>query len=381
MSGAETFRVKVTGPDVRGADMVLARAFDVPLEVARQLLAEPRVLPKDLGEGEARLLLGMLRKLGLECDLVRIPGPSRAECPSHPGLASERPCQECRELVCVLCRDANGQALCGRCAALRKRRARAKWARVSVLLVVLVGIVLWGVGRHRTRERRLEWERPLRVAVVLLSREEVSEPVRAAWREGMDRLDAWAGREAGRYGLGLERPIDFELLGPVDPGSVRFEEPEEGWWKRLQQGRRLTKELAQVDAAAGVKPPEWDARIYVMLEDAEAGPRLVEGMAEAGGTVGLVRGVRGDEELTLELTAVAHEFFHCLGAQDAYDAEGHARVPQGLVDPSLQPPYPQSAAEVMVGEVPVAEGEGRLAESLDEVGVGPFTARSLRWTE
>jgi hypothetical protein len=102
-------------------------------------------------------------------------------------------------------------------------------------------------------------------------------------------------------------------------------------------------------------------------------------MAEAGGSVGLVRGLLEDTELTLELTAVAHELFHCLGVADAYDARGHARVPEGLVEPQLQPLYPQPAAEVMVGEVPLGDAEGRLPASLDEVRVGPSTAAALRW--
>jgi hypothetical protein len=86
-------------------------------------------------------------------------------------------------------------------------------------------------------------------------------------------------------------------------------------------------------------------------------------MGEEGGTVGLVRAPLADTEFTLELTAVVHELFHCLGAQDAYDAQGHARVPEGLVEPGLQPLYPQPAAEVMVGEVPLSQSEGRLPSS------------------
>ncbi|WP_434384626.1 hypothetical protein [Melittangium boletus] len=257
-----------------------------------------------------------------------------------------------------------------------------KWVRVSVLLAVLVGVVLWGWGRQRTRAQRLAWDRTLRVAVVLITRDEVPAPVREAWREGVGQLEDWAGREAARYRTDLgTRPISFELEGPVSAGTVRFEEPEQGLWARLLQARRLARELAEVDRAAGVVPREWDARIYVLLEDGVDGQRLVEGMGEEGGVVGLVRAPREDTEVTLELTAVVHEFFHCLGVKDAYDAEGHARVPEGLVEPERRPLYPQDAAEVMVGEVPLGEAEGRLPQSLDEVGIGPATAHALRWTE
>ena len=45
---------------------------------------------------------------------------------------------------------------------------------------------------------------------------------------------------------------------------------------------------------------------------------------------------------------------------DAYDEQGHARVPEGLVRPDLKRLYPQPAAEAMVGEVPLEEEKGRL---------------------
>ncbi|EPX59849.1 hypothetical protein D187_002593 [Cystobacter fuscus DSM 2262] len=376
------FRVQVEASGSRGAAMVVARAFQLPLEEARRLLAEPRVLPRDLDEAEAGRLVEALRRQGVTCAAVPVVGRASAVCGRHPVLSAERPCEECRALVCVLCQGAEGRALCAGCAARRVRRTRAKWLRVSVLLGVLVGLVLWGVSRQRSRDRRLTWERPLEVAVVLLARGEVTPEVRGAWEKGVERLGDWAAREAGRYRVELGRPVRFVLAGPVSGGDFRFEPPEDtGWWARLRQAHRWSTALAAVDEEAGVSSRPWDARIYVVLEDAqEGGPRLVEGMAEAGGTMGLVRGVRGDTGLTLELTAVAHEFFHCLGAADAYDAEGHARVPEGLVEPGREPLYPQPAAEVMVGEVPLGEARGRLPESLEEVAVGPATARALRWT-
>jgi hypothetical protein len=361
--------------------MVLARAFQLPLEAARQLLAEPRVLPRDLEEAEARRLVEGLRQHGVRGEAVAVAGGGRATCGSHPMLAPESPCTDCRELVCVLCRGAEGEPLCARCAALRTRRARAKWMRVVVLLTVLVLIVLWGTSRERSREARLEWSRPLEVVVVLLARGEVPPRVREAWGQGAGRLENWLAREAGRYRVDLETPVRFTVAGPVPAPALDFTPPEESLVARARHAWELSRTLSALDEAAGSGSRRWDARIYVVLEPAGVGgERLVEGMAEAGGSVGLVRGLLEDTELTLELTAVAHELFHCLGVPDAYDTRGHARVPEGLVEPRREPLYPQPAAEVMVGEVPLGEAEGRLPESLDEVRVGPSTAAALRWT-
>jgi hypothetical protein len=359
---------------------VLARALQLPLEAARELLTEPRVLPRDLEEAEALRLMASLQQHGVACEPVAVAGLGGTPCGTHPSLASESPCEDCRELVCVLCRGSQGQPLCARCRAQRTRRTRAKWLRVSVLLAVLVLIVHWGTSRQRTRERRLTWERPLNVAVVLLARGEVKPEVREAWSAGVERLEEWLEREAGRYRADLGRPVRFVLAGPQPAAGLELSPPEDSLLARARHAWTLSRALSAVDEAAGLSSQRMDARIYVLLEPAgEGGERFVEGMAEAGGSVGLVRGVLEDTGLTLELTAVAHELFHCLGAADAYDEQGHARVPEGLVEPGRQPLYPQPAAEVMVGEVPLGEAQGRLPGSLEEVGVGPATAAALRW--
>lgn len=360
--------------------MFLARAFSLSLRDARELLSEPRVLPRDLEEGEARRLVEALQQQGVECEQVAVAGGSRASCGTHASLCPDAPCADCRVLVCVLCRDAKGEALCAPCATLRARRTRAKWLRVSVLLTVLVLLVLWGISRSRSREDRLRWDRPLEVSVVLLSRGEVTPEVRAAWRQGMGQLEEWLSREARRYRADALPPAHLSLAGPVSAAGVEFEPPGDSLLDRALHAWKLSRTLASVDEAAGVGPLRPDARIYVVLEPTrEGGQRLVEGMGEEDGSVGLVHGPLEDTELTLALTAVAHELFHCLGARDAYDAQGHARVPEGLVEPGRQPLYPQPAAEVMVGEVPLGASEGRLPSSLDEVRVGPTTARALRW--
>jgi hypothetical protein len=54
-------------------------------------------------------------------------------------------------------------------------------------------------------------------------------------------------------------------------------------------------------------------------------------------------------------------------------------VPDGLAEPALEPRYPQRFAEIMARERPLSEtSEARLV-SLDELGVGPATAREIGW--
>jgi hypothetical protein len=94
--------------------------------------------------------------------------------------------------------------------------------------------------------------------------------------------------------------------------------------------------------------------------------------------VGVVRASLDGDGL-LGATAAFHEALHTLGASDKYDAAGHAVAPGGLAEPSLDPPYPQRLAEIMVGEVPLAPGVGRLPVTAAELGVGPVTAAEVGW--
>jgi hypothetical protein len=65
---------------------------------------------------------------------------------------------------------------------------------------------------------------------------------------------------------------------------------------------------------------------------------------------------------------------------EQYDAVGRAVVPAGLVEPARTPLYPQAMAEVMARNVPLAGGAERPPDTLDELGVGPDTAREIGWT-
>ena len=178
--------------------MVVARDLRVSVDAARRLLERSRVLPADLDEADAQKLVAELRKLGVTCEPVSVVGRSSAVCRAHPSLAPERPCQDCRDLVCVLCTGPEGEPLCARCEERRARRTRAKWVRVGVLLTVLLSVVVWGVSRQRSRGQRLAWKRPLKVAVVVVARGELKPEVLEAWKAGVVQLEGWVAREAER---------------------------------------------------------------------------------------------------------------------------------------------------------------------------------------
>jgi hypothetical protein len=244
--------------------------------------------------------------------------------------------------------------------------------------LVLLAVALWGLRLHRRHTRRNDWTRPLDVALVLVGPSALPPGSDAAWERGTQQLESWLTAELDRARPGAHGEIHLRRYGPTPlQEPLPLAPASDGLWDRTEYGWTLSRRLDRLDSAAGVVARAYDARLYVLLEHREENaPRFAEGIAEAGGEIGLVHAVLEDDDLTLALTATAHELLHCLGASDKYDADGHA-LPDGLVEPSLAPPFPQRFADPMVGELPLGPHRGRLPRSLDELRMGAQTAREI----
>ncbi len=356
--------------------LAVARELAIgPTEARGLLLARPG-LPAALDEAAAQRLVTALGEAGFEAMATAGPARATARCATHPVLDSEGQCPECRATICAACLLSGPR--CSSCRLKQGRRRRFRNARVAVLLVVLGGVAAFGTLRNRRLDARTQWIRTVAVSVVLVADRPVSEAARARWATGLDLLQGWFGREWERYRPASPVPmVTLTLDGvaqvaalPVAPGKA------EALTDRARESLGFSAALEAIDAKLAPHAPT-DATLYVILRPGGGG--VVEGVAEAGGRIGMVEGPLEEGELALELTAIAHEVLHCLGAKDKYDPQGHALVPDGLAEPGLAPRYPQTSAEVMVGEIPTGPGAGKPLTKLGDVRVGPATAREIRW--
>lgn len=375
----QLLRAPAPGPGAGAAALALARALGIPRADAALLLsAAPRVLPRGLPLDAAQRLLETLRAAGADGSVLEAPA-SGSRCAEHPALEDEGPCEVCGARICAVCVLARGARRCGACERRLARARRFQHLRVAVLLVGLCTALVWGWSVQRQRDVRTTWTRPLRVAVVLLGEDDGAAQ---ALRDSLPRMEAWFAREHLRYRPeGLKQPVQFQAFGPIRP-QAPLPWPDaaaSGWLARLRYARTLQGALEPLDATVDLEPRAYDARLYVVVEAGASGT-FAEGIGASGGELGLVQARVQGEDTTLALAALAHELLHCLGATDKYDAQGHALLPQGLVDPEHAPLLPQQQAEVMVGEVPLEAGAGRLPDSLEELAVGPVTAAEVRWT-
>ena len=77
---------------------------------------------------------------------------------------------------------------------------------------------------------------------------------------------------------------------------------------------------------------------------------------------------------------VAHELLHTLGASDKYDrTTGQPLLPGGLGEPDRRPLYPQDFGEIMAGRIATSARDAVVADSLEQMLVGPVTALEIGW--
>ena len=334
------------------------------------------MLPYELDAAAGELLRASLNAAGLKVETLEAP-PNSKRCDAHPQLSADYRCGTCGRSTCPLCVDKRGEPFCQACAQALRRRVFWQRVRLVPLVAVLVAATFFAASARRAKAAGPSWTKPVRVGLILLSTRPITPQVRSAWIRGARDIEQWLAQEAQRYALPLSNPVSVRVLGET---LVReLPEPprtQESWFQTQRAAwefRRLLE--AQSDPAADV-----DVQLMVALSPPGGrGERFVEGAAEAGGRLGLVQGHDAEQDLSLELITTAHELLHFFGAVDAYDAAGHSLEPQGLANPNASPRYPQTHAEVMVGEVADGPGKGHVPLSLDQVRVGPHTAKAIKW--
>lgn len=265
---------------------------------------------------------------------------------------------------------------------MAETRATGGWfrrVRITLLATLLAVVLAYALKDGIRRRARTSWKRPLEIALVVAERGAVAPSSIAALRQRVGDLERRLAEERERYGSG-QPPFRFQLYGPVPVASAPPTPASDGLVDLVVQAYRSWRYFGAIDSAADVPSSAFDSRIYLVVRTpADARRKAVEGQSEEGGRIGSVE-VELDETMTdFALFVAAHELFHTLGASDKYDERGFARVPDGLGEPERKPLYPQAAAEVMARNVALGPGNERPPDTLDELRVGPATAREIRW--
>jgi len=257
------------------------------------------------------------------------------------------------------------------------------YARVSVLLGVLVVVVAYAWHDVRSRRARKAWDHTLAVAVVVSFDGPVDPAAFDALRARAPALEDRLAEELHRYRPGAPAPFAFTFFGPVARSTPPPTPSGDGVLALASHEWDLHRWTSDVDVRAGVADGAFDSRVYVTAQPPRGRKHLIEGASEQGGRIGTVT-VDLDTNagvIDFALAVIAHELFHTLDAVDHYDEAGRAKVPDGLAEPDLVPRYPQRFVEIMARGRPLSPNEEKVLDSLDELAVGPATAREIGWSK
>jgi len=246
--------------------------------------------------------------------------------------------------------------------------------RISVLLAILAFVVL---GAMVDRWHTTGWDRTLWVGVFPVNAD--GRDSTAAYLSKLEPgdfrdVETFLAREAQSWGVGLERPVHVELYPAVDKSPPVLEPgaspPGRMLWSlkaRFYGWRVAGDKLARV-------------RVFMLFHDPEHTFAVPHSLGLQKGLLGIVHAYAGPAYDRTNNVVLAHELLHTLGATDKYDpATSQPLYPQGYAEPEATPLHPQRFAELMAGRIATSDDEARMPASLEQVVVGPETAREINW--
>jgi hypothetical protein len=253
-----------------------------------------------------------------------------------------------------------------------------KRIRIIILLVVLFFV---GMNAWLTKLRTTDWNTSLWVAVYPINGDgsQISSDYIASL-EGYEFkvIEAFMDQEAERYNLQLNHPITIKLAPEVK--EVPPKPPLDGsilrvmWWS-LQ----LRYWAYKVDTYEGPAP---NIKLFLVYYDPNTHKVLDHSLGLQKGLIGIVNVFADRNSEATNNVVITHELLHTVGASDKYDlSDGNPIYPDGYAEPDLEPPYPQSLAEIMGGRIPLSETQSDIPEGLEQTIIGLKTGQEINWID
>lgn len=250
--------------------------------------------------------------------------------------------------------------------------------RIAILLLILATVAqtAW-----LAKSRATAWESTLFVGIYPIAadhHETTQRYVGQLKADSFHKIDSFFDEEAKRWGGTILRPVSTAVAPPLTqrpPPPPRNPNPLEAILWSLQMRWWAWRH----DSIAGPKPA---VRLFVLFHDPEHNPMLSHSVGLSQGMLGVINAFASQEMAGSNTVIITHELLHTLGATDKYDpATNYPRFPAGYAEPDKQPVLPQSFAEIMGGRMPITASAAETPLSLDQVMIGPETAREIRWSK
>ncbi|MGC3979843.1 MAG: hypothetical protein QM808_01110 [Steroidobacteraceae bacterium] len=248
--------------------------------------------------------------------------------------------------------------------------------RIAILLIILVFVALNTVlDRFYSRS----WQGPLQVALFPVNADgskAATEFIRQLQPEDLQPLEAFFNNQAKLYYLPVDRPLRF-TLAPVLSEPPPLPPEQGGVLVTMMWSLHLRWFTWRTPNPPGPTPT---IRMFMLFHDPARANVLQDSTGLEKGLVGIAHLFASNSMARANLVIVAHELLHTLSATDKYDLETNLPVyPEGYAEPERQPRYPQERAELMAGRIAVSANRAEQADSLQQVMIGPITAREIGW--
>lgn len=250
--------------------------------------------------------------------------------------------------------------------------------RIGLLLLLLAFVVIdvW-VSRIRTHD----WSERERVAVYPIAGDNSPVTMRHLQRLGDDdfvALERFFAREAARYAISTEQPVDFQLRHPIaarpPPPPDESGPVANAWWSIKL--RWWVWQVTRDDPG-----PYARIRMFLIFHDPDRRSELPHSLGLRELLAGVAHVFADRRQKPVNDVVIAHELLHTLGATDKYDpATNLPLFPQGYAEPQRQPLYPQRFAELMGGRVPLSADRAEMPAGLGATRVGPLSAQEIAWS-
>lgn len=261
-----------------------------------------------------------------------------------------------------------------------RRHSRFYWLRLWSLFGIFLLVAGWAWWDIKQRRERNDWERPVRVGLIVLRLGPVNDAAMFELRTRVQVLQERLAQQFTHWRHSSMVPFEFSVYGPIDVAEPPPTTQSDSLFSLAQYAYEQWRYLDRIDEKAGIPSRDLDSRVYVVARPGNAGElQFVEGRSQQDGRVGVVAVQLAESMVDFALFVATHELFHTLGATDKYDETGHAMVPDGLAEPELVPTFPQRYVEVMARNRPLSPEIEEPPASLDELRVGAATAREIGW--
>jgi hypothetical protein len=266
---------------------------------------------------------------------------------------------------------------------LTDRRSRAapriRWFRTLRIAVLMLVLAVVAATTWQERYRSTRWREPLFVSIYPIAADD--SPVTLSFLQALDGdsfkdIDHFFAAQAAHYRLPIEEPFRTRLQGELHALPPQ-RAPQAGVLGTVLWSLRLRYWAWRHSGRA--HEPE-DIRVFVLFHDPALTPTVPHSLGLTKGLIGVVYAFAAPIMNGANEVVIAHELLHTLGATDKYDAANDAPLfPDGYGDPQQRPLYPQAAAELMAGRRMLGPDRWEQPAGLDEVLIGPATAREIRW--